>query len=282
MSCSPSGTRRRSWFSRMPHVRLLLEELERVVVVARARTPARRTSRAASPPARASTAAVEAEDAAVRALRIGGERLVERLARRRADRRAARVVVLDDRRRRAARTRSTSRRPESRSSRLLNDSSLPCSFDTIDSRCVRAPACGVVGRALVRVLAVGEVEHLLERRACTGPGSRPRARRTSARSPRRSARCRRTPRSRALSRVRADSLPLALAQLLEHRVVALRRDHHGRERRGSSPPRGSASGRRCRCSRSPRASSTPRACATRARTDRGSRRPGRSARSRAR
>ena len=35
---------------------------------------------------------------------------------------------------------STRRRAESRSSRLLNVSSLPCSFETIDSRCVRAPS----------------------------------------------------------------------------------------------------------------------------------------------
>ena len=36
---------------------------------------------------------------------------------------------------------SSSLRAESRSSRLLNDSSLPWSFDTIDRRCVREPAC---------------------------------------------------------------------------------------------------------------------------------------------
>ena len=34
---------------------------------------------------------------------------------------------------------STSFRPASRSSRLLNDSSLPCTFETIESRWVRAP-----------------------------------------------------------------------------------------------------------------------------------------------
>jgi len=34
-----------------------------------------------------------------------------------------------------------SRRAASRSRRLLNDSSLPWSFETIESRCVRAFAC---------------------------------------------------------------------------------------------------------------------------------------------
>ena len=132
----------------------------------------------------------------------------------------------------------------------------------------------------MRVLAVGEVEHLLERHRVLARGSRPRARRTSARSRCRSARCRRTPRARG-SRACGPRAALALAQLVEHRVVALGRDHHGRE---VVVLGGRADQRRPadvdvldHLVRRP-----PRAATTRARTGRGSRTRGRSARSRAR
>ena len=85
---------------------------------------------------------VEADDAAERRPAGRGERLVEGLERRAADRDAARVVVLDDRARRAARTPRSAGAPESRSSRLLNDSSLPCELATPSraGACARRPA----------------------------------------------------------------------------------------------------------------------------------------------
>ena len=88
----------------------------------------------------------------------------------------------------------------------------------------------VVGGALVRVLAVGEVEHLLERGHEVVAGSRPRARRTSARSRRRSARWRRTPRSRATRASAPTATPPVSLQLLDHGVVALRPHDHADER----------------------------------------------------
>ena len=56
-----------------------------------------------------------------------------------------------------------SERAAEKSLRLLNESSFPCSCSTRERRWRRAPALGVVRGALVRVLAVGEVEHLVER-----------------------------------------------------------------------------------------------------------------------
>ena len=174
---------------------------------------------------------------------------------------------------------SISRRPESRSSRLLNDSSLPCSFDTIDSRSVREPGLGVVRRALVRVLAVGQVEHLLERARVLGRevllalGEPARDRGVVARG------VAERLGGEALARALGEPA-LALAQLVQHGVVGLGRDDHRRVLvvlRRRADQRGAADvdvldhlllG-------------TPRR-AGRARTDRGSRRPGRSARSRAR
>ena len=137
----------------------------------------------------------------------------------------------------------------------------------------------VEGGALVRVLAVGQVDDLLvgahvERREVLAS-----ARRTSARSPCRSGRCRRTPRRRAHSRVGSDSGRRRLAQLLEHGVVGLRADARRPRTRGSSPPRGSSSGRRCRCSRSTSASADAARARPCARTGRGSRRRGRRTRS---
>ena len=67
-----------------PHVRLAAGDLERVLVVARARTPPRRTS-AQLLGERAVDRPVEAEDAAEGALGVGGQRAVEGVVRPRAD-----------------------------------------------------------------------------------------------------------------------------------------------------------------------------------------------------
>ena len=104
--------------------------------------------------------AVEDEDAAVRRDRIGGERRLVGLEQRSADGRAARVVVLDDDRRRQL--------------ELLDQPARRVEVEQVVERQllavqlrhhrqqVRARAgLRVVGGALVRVLAVRQVEHLL-------------------------------------------------------------------------------------------------------------------------
>ena len=126
-----------------------------------------------------------------------------------ADRRAARVVVLDDRRGRQLEL--LDQPPARVEVEQVVEGQLLAVQLRHHRHQVRARArLGVVGRALVRVLAVGQVEHLLERARVLRPGSRPRARRTSARSPRRSARCSANASSARLSRVRSDSLPVRL------------------------------------------------------------------------
>ena len=65
---------------------------------------------------------------------------------------------------------SSSRRAESRSRTLLNESARPCSFATRESTCERAAGLDVERRLLVRVLAVGEVEELLVRHHASGSG----------------------------------------------------------------------------------------------------------------
>ena len=120
----------------------------------------------------------------------------------------------------------------------------------------------VVGAALVRVLAVGQLEHLLERahqqrREVLALLLEPAGDRgvVAGRVGERLGR-------QDLARLQRQP-PVGLAQLGEHRVVALGADDRRRERRSSWRPRGSSSGRRCRCSRSPRASVTPRLAAVR-------------------
>ena len=137
----------------------------------------------------------------------------------------------------------------------------------------------VVGGALVRVLAVGEVEHLLERGhevlgevvLALGEPARDRGV-VAAVTPNASV--------ASASRVAAERTPPVSAAPRAPRRSS-RVDDHARRSRGSWRRRGSASARRCRCSRSP-PPSTPR------RGDRAlervevDARPGRSARCRAR
>ena len=69
------------------------------------------------------------------------------------------------------------------------------------------PGLGVVGRPLVRVLPVGQVEHLLVRLRLAERESSPRGRRTRWRSPRRSGPCRRRPRGRGSHGCSPESRP---------------------------------------------------------------------------
>ena len=226
MSCSVIGERRRSWFS-----------------ISRTSGLAWRISSASSENPGASTTStnielrrsasgaldrpVEAEDAAVGALAIGGQRQLEGVVLVRAHGHAAGVVVLDDR--------------HGRQLELVHQPAPGVEVEQVVERQllavelrdhreqVRARAdLGVVGRALVRVLAVGKIEHLLERHRvlrrevvlALGEPARDGgvvARRVGERLER-----------EALARA-VGQPAVALAQLVEHRVVALGRDHHGRE-----------------------------------------------------
>ncbi len=106
--------------------------------------------------------AVQDDDAAVRRGRVGGERLVVRLVRRRADRDAAGIRVLHDH---AARQRELTReQPRGREVVEVVERQ-PLAVHLLDAReqVPAGAAVGVVRGALVRVLAVREVEHLLER-----------------------------------------------------------------------------------------------------------------------
>ena len=123
-----------------PHVGLGLEHLERVLVVAAREqhldelVDERLRELAVDP-------AIDADHAAVGGHRIAGERLLVGLERVRAHGHAARVVVLDDHAGRDLELARAECRPASRSSRLLSESSLPPSWETIDRTCVRAPTC---------------------------------------------------------------------------------------------------------------------------------------------
>ena len=144
------------------HVRLGLEQLERLVGVARGEQDLAELldeqlgQLAVDRP-------VEADDAAERRLRIAGERALVGLARRAADRDPARVVVLDDRAGRDAEL------VDQQAARVQVEHVVErevLARDLLDHReHVHARAdLRVVGGALVRVLAVGEVGHLLVRR----------------------------------------------------------------------------------------------------------------------
>ena len=87
-------------------------------------------------------------------MRVARERALVGLERRARRPRAARVVVLDDRARRDARTRRPAAGAASRSSTLLNDSSLPCELADHREHVHARADLRVVGGALVRVLAV--------------------------------------------------------------------------------------------------------------------------------
>ena len=108
-----------------------------------------------------------------------------------------------------------------RSSRLLNESCLPPCWSTIDSRWRRAPASRVVGRALVRVLAVGQVgdlDELVEREPLgerLGVGEPVRDRGVVAR------RVRERLGGQLAARVESTARRRRLAQLVEHEAVAL-------------------------------------------------------------
>ena len=104
---------------------------------------------------------VEGDHAAEGRHRVAGERLLVGLERVRADRHPAGVVVLDDRAGRLLEVARPGARAESRSRTLLKESARPCSFETRESTWLRDAGLGVERRPLVRVLAVGEVEHLL-------------------------------------------------------------------------------------------------------------------------
>ena len=139
-------------------------------------------------------------------MRIGGERLLERLVQARAHGRAARVVVLDDRR--------------GRQLELVDQLPARVEVEQVVERQLLAVQLRhhrqqVRARAGLRVVAPRAGAGSRRRRgrapsrtsACTAPGSPPRARRTSARSRRRSARCRRTPRAPAPRACAATSRP---------------------------------------------------------------------------
>ena len=130
----------------------------------------------------------------------------------------------------------------------------------------------------MRVLAVGELEHLLERAH--------HQRREVGALLLEPARDRGVVAGRVGERLRGEALArrrrqpaVELAQLGQDRVVALGADHRRRRTGSSWPPPGSSTDRRCRCSRSPRG--RPRRGGRRsARTGTGSRTPGRRTRRR--
>ena len=78
------------------------------------------------------------------------------------DRHTTRVVVLDDHARRSSNS-ASSCWPASRSSRLLNEIGLPPQLRDLREHVGGRADLLVVGGALVRVLTIGELEHLLER-----------------------------------------------------------------------------------------------------------------------
>ena len=168
---------------------------------------------------------VEDDDAAVRRQRIAGERLLVGIVRRLGDRDPARVVVLDDHARRPVElVQQPSRRVEvehvverQRPAVLLRDPR-----EDVGAR----PGLDVERRLLVRVLAVGELEELVVRhhpvaRVGLVAGPEP-------------ARDRGVVGGGVGERLVREPVPglgrdlaARLAQLLEHRVVALRPDDDG-------------------------------------------------------
>ena len=114
---------------------------------------------------------------------------------------------------------STSSRAAARSSRLLYESSLPCSWRTPPSRWT-ARRRGVVGAPLMRVLAVTQLGHQLvgvePRRAPSNRSRRP----SSSRSPRRSGRSRERLGRQALARRERQQAAAALELVGDGRVVA--------------------------------------------------------------
>ena len=143
-----------------------------------------------------------------------------------ADRRAARVVVLDDRRRPGPRSRGPASTAESRSSRLLNESSLPWSIWN------RTSASGGARRDARTAPPAGAGSR---RSAARRPGRTRRPgspgrlswrelREVAARSRRRRRPSARTPRAASRSRV-SQRCPAGRADLLEHLFVVGGLDH---------------------------------------------------------
>ena len=220
------GGRRRSWFSSRRMLGLACEHLERVVVEPGGQHQLHEHrvealgQRPLHPP-------VEAEDAAEGALAIRGQRELEGVVLVGAHGHAAGVVVLDDRHRRQlelVHQPATGVHVQQVVERQLLAVQLGDHREQVGSR----SHLGVVGGALVGVLAVGKLEHLLERGGEL-PGEVVLALGEPAGDGGVVAR-------RVGEGLEGEALagaigqpPVALAQLLEHRVVALGRDHHRRE-----------------------------------------------------
>ena len=123
---------------------------------------------------------------------------------------------------------STSSRAELRSSRLLNDSSLPCSWlDAVEQVRRRADARvegGAAGAGSRR--SAGRSPSRRPRASVGGKPSYGARARTTSRSRRRSGRCRRTPCAARRRARRERQPPVGLAQLGEHGVVVGRVDDH--------------------------------------------------------
>ena len=133
-----AGVRDRAEFEQA-HVLLLLEYLERAGVETGGEQDLDELA-AEGLGTGAVDPAVERDDAAVGALGVAGEGAFVGGLGAVAEGAAAGVVVLDDRAGGLANS-SASSRAELRSSRLLKESSLPCSWRTPASRCVGAPVC---------------------------------------------------------------------------------------------------------------------------------------------
>ena len=128
-----------------------------------ARTAPRRTASRAPRPSAAVTGAIDDDDASVRGDRIGGESLRVRLLDRVGDGDSARVRVLHDDAGRAVELAGEQPRRREVAEVVERQRLALVLLDEAEEMRARAPL-GVVGRALMRVLAVRELEHAVERR----------------------------------------------------------------------------------------------------------------------